>query len=500
MQSISRIFRAKRAALLGMLLILSGLSPAFAQSGAHDAGNETSTLRQSLQTEQQRRQAILDEAEALLQQRSGYIAEDTAILGTIFYSMGEPNFFSPDDQVIIDVGANHNMKVGDQLTVFRILAPVPDRVTGDDIGRRIQILGEAITERVLETVAVIRLTQASYVIEIGDYVQRVGMLPPTVIPAAPSPLAKVVSPQRPSATIASAKDEKQFFAQGDIVYLDQGAENGVRLDDRFWVFDHVDPVRHPKSEERLTPPQKPVGTLRIVDVQETSATAVVMKSRHEFAVGARAEYVPSPAETDQDRARPEQVATPQPPTTQAPMFAEQLSPCLEQARQQIAAAEAAGVNPQDLAIARNTLAYATSTYEQAQQLQDAGKDAEAAALLETAHDDCLTAQQLVQQAGVRVAKNIAPAFDSYVVQRGNTLWDISALPTVYKDPLLWPLLYRANRDQVNDPDLLYPDQRLTVPRDYSQEEAEVAAKRARTRGPWELDDGPDTYVLEGIRR
>lgn len=494
MQSISCSVRAKRAVLLGMLLIVSGLSPAFAQSGTHDAGKEISTLQQSLHIERQRRQAILDEAEALLQQRSGYIAEDTAILGTIFYSMGEPNFFSPNDQVVIDVGANHTMKAGDRLTVFRILAPVPDRVTGDDIGRRVQILGEAITERVLETIAVIRLTQASYVVEIGDHVQRVGMLPPTVLSAAPSPLVKAPSPQRPHAAIVSAKDEKQIFAQGDIVYLDHGAESGVRLHDRFWVFNHVDSVRHPKSQEPLTPPQKPVGALRVVEVQETSATALVVKSRHEFGVGARAEYIPSPVETDHDQARPEQEA-PAPP-----VFAGQMSPCLEQARQQIAVAEAAGVNPQDLAIARNTLAYATATYEQAQQLKAAGKDAEAAALVETAYDDCLTAQQLTQQANIRVTKNIAPSFDSHVVQRGTTLWDISALSTVYEDPLLWPLLYRANRDQVNDPDLLYPDQRLIVPRDYSQEEAEVAARRARTRGPWKLDDGPDTYVLEGIRR
>jgi nucleoid-associated protein YgaU len=31
------------------------------------------------------------------------------------------------------------------------------------------------------------------------------------------------------------------------------------------------------------------------------------------------------------------------------------------------------------------------------------------------------------------------------------------------DPTLWPLLYRANRDQIKDPSLLYPGQRLTIP-------------------------------------
>jgi hypothetical protein len=39
-----------------------------------------------------------------------------------------------------------------------------------------------------------------------------------------------------------------------------------------------------------------------------------------------------------------------------------------------------------------------------------------------------------------------------------------------------------------------------VPRDYSGEAANTAAHRARHRGPWRLGDGPDTYILHGIRQ
>jgi hypothetical protein len=62
------------------------------------------------------------------------------------------------------------------------------------------------------------------------------------------------------------------------------------------------------------------------------------------------------------------------------------------------------------------------------------------------------------------------------------------------------LLYQANHGQVNDPDLIYPQQMLTVPRDYSGEAANLATLRARSRGPWHLGDGPDTYILHGIRQ
>ncbi len=47
------------------------------------------------------------------------------------------------------------------------------------------------------------------------------------------------------------------------------------------------------------------------------------------------------------------------------------------------------------------------------------------------------------------------------VQPGETLWAIAA--DVVGDPRLWPALYRANRDQIKNPALLYPGQRLAIP-------------------------------------
>lgn len=47
------------------------------------------------------------------------------------------------------------------------------------------------------------------------------------------------------------------------------------------------------------------------------------------------------------------------------------------------------------------------------------------------------------------------------VQPGETLWAIAA--TTIGDATLWPALYRANRDQIKNPTLVYPGQRLTIP-------------------------------------
>ena len=52
---------------------------------------------------------------------------------------------------------------------------------------------------------------------------------------------------------------------------------------------------------------------------------------------------------------------------------------------------------------------------------------------------------------------------TYEVARGDHLWGIAEKDDIYGDPYLWPRIYRANRDQIQDPDLIYPDQKLTVP-------------------------------------
>ncbi len=51
----------------------------------------------------------------------------------------------------------------------------------------------------------------------------------------------------------------------------------------------------------------------------------------------------------------------------------------------------------------------------------------------------------------------------YEVMRGDNLWNISKKDAIYGNPYMWPRIYRANRDQIKDPDMIYPKQSLAVP-------------------------------------
>lgn len=65
---------------------------------------------------------------------------------------------------------------------------------------------------------------------------------------------------------------------------------------------------------------------------------------------------------------------------------------------------------------------------------------------------------------------------SYTVRRGETLPQISARTEIYNDSTLWPIIYRANRDQIRDPKRLWPGQVFVIPRNFSRDEAEEARR------------------------
>lgn len=72
-----------------------------------------------------------------------------------------------------------------------------------------------------------------------------------------------------------------------------------------------------------------------------------------------------------------------------------------------------------------------------------------------------TAQQVAER-GVPLAELAAGAPDTYVVQRGDTLWSIAAL--YLNRPWRWPELWGMNLQSVANPHLIYPGQTLYLER------------------------------------
>ena len=52
---------------------------------------------------------------------------------------------------------------------------------------------------------------------------------------------------------------------------------------------------------------------------------------------------------------------------------------------------------------------------------------------------------------------------NYSVVKGDCLWNISKKKDIYANPFAWPIIYKANRDQIKNPDLIFPKQNFKVP-------------------------------------
>jgi len=89
---------------------------------------------------------------------------------------------------------------------------------------------------------------------------------------------------------------------------------------------------------------------------------------------------------------------------------------------------------------------------------------------------------------------------SHEVVKGECLWNIAKNKDVYENPFMWPLIYKANHDKINDPDMIYPKQVLSIPREFSSDDKDKATHHAKHRGEWSLHDGAEKYWEAGYKK
>lgn len=68
----------------------------------------------------------------------------------------------------------------------------------------------------------------------------------------------------------------------------------------------------------------------------------------------------------------------------------------------------------------------------------------------------------------------------YTVVRGDCLWNIAKKKTIYDNAFAWPKIFQSNKDQITNPDLIYPKQAFKIA-ELNQDEA---AKYNRMRVTW----------------
>ena len=81
----------------------------------------------------------------------------------------------------------------------------------------------------------------------------------------------------------------------------------------------------------------------------------------------------------------------------------------------------------------------------------------------------------------------SPYLGGYLVVSGDNLWNIAGQDTVYSNPFMWPLIYKANSGQIKDADMIHPGQYFYIPKARGTERA-AAIEHAKNRGAWTLGE------------
>lgn len=116
----------------------------------------------------------------------------------------------------------------------------------------------------------------------------------------------------------------------------------------------------------------------------------------------------------------------------------------------------------------------------------------------TASDKVVTAEsKTAAQSGAvasseakTVAETVPVAITEYIVKKGDSLWMIAKYKDIYGDDFLWPIIYKANKGQIKNPNRIYPGQKLKIPRDgFSMDDIKKARKKAGAKKPYTPPQG-----------
>lgn len=209
------------------------------------------------------RMPVGDQALAL---EAGYIAPAEKLIGTVIGARENRIYFGTGEILYLRFVRNADVHPGDWVTVYRVTTPVFHPVTTAYMGRLVQVLGvlEILSEpksRVTEA----RIVKPFDSIANGD---------PVALFTAPAEVPDQAKGTEPiTGTIVEFKVPRTLTAQGEIVYVDLGSEDGVELGDRLKVI-------RPGARESLKTflPEYAVGELKVINVQARTATTKIVRS------------------------------------------------------------------------------------------------------------------------------------------------------------------------------------------------------------------------------
>jgi len=205
--------------------------------------------------------------------------------GVIKSAFSDKLMLSLHDRAYVTFKQPNQVKRGEVYTIYRTDRPVKHPVTGELFGYQSTIVGAGRVVAADDKAVTLEISGAFDPIERGDYVGPWN-----------DKIVRQVR-RRPNTRdmngyiIAAKEDVLSEFGEHHVVFIDKGKADGVEEGNVFSVKRSGDPLGRTPNEIQNDPtlPDEDVGSLLVVDAQQTSSTALVVRSLRELYVGDRVE-------------------------------------------------------------------------------------------------------------------------------------------------------------------------------------------------------------------
>lgn len=183
---------------------------------------------------------------------------------------GNKRLLGTGDQVYLDLTNPQEVAPGDQFTVYRNVKKVFHPAGGQYLGDLTTIVGIVKVLKVTDNKATVKIVRSFDAIFPGDGATRQASPPP------PEPASSGQSLPEGTGMIVELPPGQTLIAQGHVVYVDWGRNDGVKLGDKLLVF-----------RETAGIPIQVIGEMHIIAVEDQTSTARVTRSTAPFMRGDR---------------------------------------------------------------------------------------------------------------------------------------------------------------------------------------------------------------------
>ncbi len=201
----------------------------------------------------------------------GLLEEDAVHSGIILASQHGRVLVGEEDTVFTDIGTNRQGTEGQQYTILNSSAVIRHPVTNEKLGKRVVPLGSLQLARVTESGSRAIINKSYREIAPGSLLVPYRNLERREI-------SLKVAARSLSGMIVESYAGNNALAQGDVVYLDLGANHGVEEGNLLYVVREVVMDNMPVDPDTVILPHEVVGAVVVVQVGKRTSTALVIKS------------------------------------------------------------------------------------------------------------------------------------------------------------------------------------------------------------------------------